>query len=382
MSRPCVIYVANRGFALAGSRLPLIRTFLEQDWRVIVATAADEYAHALEKEGAELEEVKFSRGGMGFFADLAAYNRLKKIYERYCPRLIHHFHAKPVILGSLAARHLPEQEVSVVNTITGLGYAFSRNGVNRWIAGRGYKLAMPFSTVTIFQNSDDRQLFLDNGWLDKRLTRLIISSGVNIDRYRQVERKRPRNPITILMVARLLWQKGIREYVEAARLVKSRFPDCRFQLAGEVDALHPDAVTEHDLEKINADAAIDFLGFLPKIEDALMKADIFVYPSYYREGVPRVVLEASACGLPTIAADVPGTREAVIGNKTGYLVKPENMDALVDGISKLVENAELREKMGKQARKMAKERFDINVIVDEQLDVYRSIGVNIQGGND
>jgi glycosyltransferase involved in cell wall biosynthesis len=377
MSEPCVIYVANRGFALAGSRLPLIRTFLARNWKVIVATADDRFSRALEGEGACLERVEFSRGGMDVTRDFAAYKRLREIYEASRPRLIHHFHAKPVMLGSFAARQLSSKGSCVVNTITGLGYAFARNGVNRWIAGHGYKLVKAVSSATVFQNQDDLRVFLDNGWVEEAGARLIIGSGVDIGRFRPARKVEKGRRVTALMVARLLWQKGIKEYIEAARQVRSRFPDTQFQLAGEFDDSHPDRITESELEKMNADGAVEFLGFLPAVENALMAADLFVYPSYYREGVPRVVLEACACALPTVAADVAGTREAVIHEKTGYLVRPGDVRSLVAGISRLMASDDLRERMGRQARKMAEDCFDINVITAEQLNVYRGAGVRI-----
>ena len=372
-----MVFVANRGFALTSSRLPLMRYLLGLDWRVIAVTADDVHSRLLVEEGVILEPVIFNRGGFSPSLDFRAFLSLGRIYRHYQPNLIHHFHAKPVILGSIAAHLADEVQARVVNTITGLGYAFSRGGMVRWLASLGYRLALPWSSATIFQNPDDRNLFLDKRWVPESRARLIISSGVDCTHYSPphggLENDRPR----VLMVGRLLRQKGIQEFVEAARIVKQNFPDVRFQLAGEREPDHPDAVPEEMINRAVDEGVIEYLGYITNLHEIFPYTYVFVFPSFYREGVPRVVLEAAACGVPTVGGDVPGTREAVVDGETGYLVPPQDPKVLSERIGRLLGDENLRRDMGMTARAMVKNRFDVDVITRQQLDVYRDIGVEI-----
>lgn len=372
---PCAIFVANRGFALTSSRLPLIRYLLDSGWKVVVVTADDSHSQHLVAVGATLEPVVFNRGGFAPAIDLHAFLLLSRIYRHYQPNLIHHFHAKPVILGSIAAHLANEVQARVVNTITGLGYAFSKGGMVRWLASLGYRLALPWSAATIFQNSDDRDLFLNKGWVPESRARLIISSGVDCVHYcpphSGLENDRPR----VLMVGRLLHQKGIQEFIDAARIVKQNFPGVRFQLAGEREPSHPDAVPDEMINKAVNEGVIEELGYTTNLHEIFPYTYVFVFPSYYREGVPRVVLEAAACGVPTVGADVPGTREAVVDGKTGYLVPSKDSTALSERIGRLLGDENLRRDMGMAARAMVEDRFDVDVITRQQLDVYWDVGV-------
>ncbi|MCK5538784.1 MAG: glycosyltransferase family 4 protein [Bacteroidales bacterium] len=374
MKNRCVIFSANRGFALMNSRLPLMESLLSQGWRVVVATANDEYAGKLANKGIIIESVHFNRGGFSPKEDFIAYSVLRKIYKNYKPLLIHHFHAKPVILGTLAARHILGKEVKIVNSITGLGHAFTKGGISKQLASVGYHFSIPAGDVTIFQNRDDRQLFIKQGWVTPEQAQLIVSSGVDITRFHPVEKLESSQP-KLLMVGRLLWQKGVGEFIEAAKIVKKHFPNVRFQLAGEWDFIHPDAISKKQLDEPISKGIIEFLGYIHNMDEELPKIDLLVMPSYYREGVPRVVLEAAACGIPCIGADVPGTREAISDEKTGFLVPPQDSKALAKRILDLLKDNKLRQQMGNNARKMVEEQFDIKIITRKQLSVYKKIGV-------
>jgi len=340
-------------------------------------TADDAHSRLLVEEGVVLEPVVFNRGGFAPRIDLLAFLSLIRIYRHYQPNLIHHFHAKPVILGPIAARLANDVQARVVNTITGLGYAFSKRGMVRWLASLGYRLALPLSAATIFQNSDDRNLFLNKGWIPESRARLIIGSGVDCARYCPSNSGPESDRSRVLMVGRLLCQKGIQEYIEAARIVKQDFPGARFQLAGEREPCHPDTVPDEMINQAVEEGIIEDLGYITNLHEIFPYTDVFVFPSFYREGVPRVVLEAAACGVPTVGCDVPGTREAVIDGRTGCLVPPKDSIALSVRIGELLSDKSLRRDMGKAARAMVEDRFDVDVITRQQLDVYRDVGVEI-----
>ena len=365
-----VVFIANRGYALLSSREALIRHFLETGWHVVIATADDRESRRLVDIGVYLEPVTFNRGGLAPYADCQAYWRLQSIFRRWHPVLIHQFHAKPVIFGSLAARHVLGSSVRIVNTITGLGHAFITGGVAARLAGIGYRAALTKADSTIFQNRDDRSLFLKNGWLPKDRARLIVGSGINLDRFEQVGRENcsTTEPI-VVMIGRLLRQKGIPEFVEVARRIRLDRPEVRFLLAGEEDTTHPDAVSVDWLQK---QSEVEYVGRLDNVIPLFTEADLLLFPSY-REGVPRVVMEAAATGLPTVAFDVPGVREAVRDGETGFLVPDRDVDALTYRVQKLLADHALRIRMGRAARRLAEKEFDIRVIHTMHLTVYREL---------
>ena len=365
-----VLFAANRGYALTSSREAIIRRFLDGGWRVVLATADDEEARHFAGLGAVLESVAFNRGGLALGTDWHAWRRMRAIYRRWRPDLAHHFHAKPVMLGTLAARQMLGYSAAVVNTITGLGHAFITGGLAARLAGLGYRAALPRSDVTIFQNRDDRQLFLDRGWVPEARVRLIAGSGIDLDRFGYVDRASRQAAPVIIMMGRLLGQKGIPEFAEVARRVRERWPKACFLLAGEEDPVHPDAVTS---EWVRERGGVEYLGRLEDVRPLLDEADLLLFPSY-REGVPRAVMEAAATGLPTVAFDVPGVREAVRDGETGYLVPDRDVDALHARVVQLLEDEEQRLSLGRAARQLAEEAFDIRAIQEQYWNIYRELG--------
>ncbi|NEQ64709.1 MAG: glycosyltransferase family 4 protein [Symploca sp. SIO2D2] len=371
----CVVFVANRGFSLINSRLLLMQWFLSSGWKVVAVTSKDDFVEKLSSLGVIWEEAWFDRGGLSLLQDIQATLTLAQIYRKYQPCLIHHFNAKPILLGNLATFCI--NRVKVVNTLTGLGHAFIHGGLTRFLAATGYQLLLSKGDATIFQNNDDRELFLKEGWIPEDKAKLIVSSGVDTKRFAPNYTQHNNEAPQVLMVARLLWQKGVREFVEAARIVKQRYPHVCFNLAGEWDLVHPDSVDQAWIQETVKQEMINFLGYLKNIEEHLCSTSIFVLPSFYREGVPRVLLEAAACGVPVVTVDVPGCREAVVEGITGKLVPPRNSQALADAIAELLISPSLRIQMGKAGRQRIENNFDIRMITEKQINIYREIGVNI-----
>ena len=371
---PTIIYAANRAFALTNSRLPLMRRMRDAGWRVVVATGEDDLSRELTREGFIFERVEFSRGSFAPCKDWVSYRLLCRIYRKHRPELVHHFHAKPVIMGSLAAaKSQGRNPPLIINTITGLGFPFGKRGLARFFAGIGYHLSLRHSAATIFQNPDDLDLFLRKGWVKNDNARLLIGSGVDTERFKPIPNVSSRDSPRVLMVARLLRQKGIQEFIEAAEKVKQNFPQARFQLAGEWQESHPDAYPREKIEHAAQTGTIEFLGFLRQIEAVLPQVDIFLMPSYYREGVPRALLEAASCGLPVIGADVPGTRDVIVDGETGFLVPTRDSQALADRVEELLSDPALCIRLGAASREWVKEHCDLKVVTEKQLDIYRSL---------
>jgi len=374
MKKPVVIFIANRGYALASSRTGLIRRFLENGWQVVLATADDTESRSLCELGAHLEPLDIDRGGLSFANDLRAFRRLSDIFNKWNPVLVHQFHAKPVIFGSIAAKRCLG-EIRVVNTITGLGHAFVTGGVAAHLSGLGYKYALPKADMTIFQNRDDQALFLRKNWVSEKKACLVPGSGVDMQRFQMTDRMShtPSRPVTV-MLGRLLGQKGVREFGEVATRIRLKWPKARFLWAGEEDLVHPDAIAA---EWFNSQSDVEYLGRLDDVVPTLEQADLLLFTSYYREGVPRVILEAAATGLPTVGFDVPGVREAVLQDQTGYLVPQGDLDSMTEFVTQLLGNTEMRSRMGNAAREMVEKNFDIHAIQERYLQIYRGLGVDI-----
>jgi glycosyltransferase involved in cell wall biosynthesis len=363
-----IIFVANKGYAILNSRKNWLQHFLSKGWCVIVATADDKDCKVLNEMGVICEPILFHRGGLSFIDDFNAYRRLSNIYRKWKPAIIHHFHAKPVILGSLAARNTLKSSVKIINTITGLGHAFIKEGLTGKLAGLGYRISLRKSEVTVFQNKDDRHLFIKQKWITIDKARLIVSAGVDTKYYSFVNRENNEsNRPVVLMLGRLLRQKGILEFIDVANRSRHILPNARFILAGEEDLQHPDAIS---VKSIDIKGPIEYIGRVSDVIPVILKADLFLFPSY-REGVPRAVLEAASMGLPTIGFDVPGVREAVIDNHTGFLVPFKDVEALADKVILLLNNKKLRLRMGKTARLLMEDAFDSAIIEKKYFQIYR-----------
>lgn len=377
--RPIVVFVATRHFAIHSFCQQLIPAFAEANWRIVAAGLSDSYSSRLRTQGVQVESVDFRRGSVAPYADSRALVQLANCYRRYEPDLIHHFHPKPMILGNLAA-HVTKN-ATVFNTISGVGYAFSNGGIARNLATLGYKSSLKRSDMNIFVNRDDHELFLREQWLPEDKSALVISHGVDTERFHPPHDANHQcdEPLRILMVSRLLKQKGVGQFVEAARRVRQDFTNVQFQLAGEWDREHPDSISEDLIQRAVADGTIEFRGYVNNMPEHLRQVSLFVLPSYYREGVPRVLLEAAASGLPVITTDVPGCRETVIDGQTGFVVPPKNEIALAEAIKNVIRDYELRRRMSRNAREWVEKDFDLQVITDKYLELYAHKGVKITG---
>jgi len=347
--------------------------FLDRGWRVIAATRPDDYARKLAGLGIEIEPVDFKRGGLDPVADLAAIFQLARLFRKWRPQLVHQFQFKPVFFGSLAARWVARPRI--VNTFTGLGQVPARQTVMKAYLRLFARVVRRQRQITVFQNQEDRDTIVGYGGLNPDSTRLIISSGVDLDRFRPVE-SGPGNAVPqVLMAARLIWSKGIREYVEAARILHETARPVSMNLAGEWDSNHPQAVPEAWIREMEKSGHIVFWGHVGDMPERLQKTDIFVLPTFYGEGVPRVLLEAAATGLPVVATDMAGCREAVVNGETGILVPPQDGRALGEAIGHLLQDSALRQRMGQAGRRLMEERFEIKMIAEQYQAVYRELGI-------
>ena len=373
MSAPEALFVGLRGFGFAKSRAPLIRALRERGWQVAVFANRD--AHAAEIEaigGVEWLDAGFGPSAVAPLADFRALRALRRRIAARPPGLLHLFNAKPMLLGLLALRGLPKRG-TVVATVTGLGHAFVSSRVVRGAASASYRSLLGRADAVVFQNPDDLARFVEGGLVAPGRAKLIVGSGVDTTLFRPGTRDAARPP-TVLMATRLLVSKGVLDYLEAAGQLRGRAPQIRFLLAGEAAPGHPDAIAEDDLRGLAARAGVEYLGYRADLPSLLPQVDLLAHPSYYAEGVPRILLEAAAAGVAVITTDLPGCREAVAPGETGVLVPPREPGRLARESGALAGDAPRLAAMGQAARRLAESRFDLRAATAAQLALYEALG--------
>lgn len=283
------------------------------------------------------------------------------------------FTIKPNIYGSLAARLLG---IPVINNITGLGAMFARPGPLTRVVKRLYAMALRRSRTVFFQNGHDRALFERSDLVRADQTRLLPGSGVDLDRFAARPKAAPSTRLTFLLAARLLWDKGVAEFVAAARQLKARRDDLHFQILGFIEGPFPAAVPRAQLDQWSGEGIVEFLGPAADVRAVFASADCLVLPTYYREGIPRVLLEASAMAKPVIASDWPGCAEAVDDGVTGLLCAPRSVESLAAAIERMADMGQSeRDEMGKAGRRKMEREFSEDIVHRAYLDALINAGI-------
>ena len=365
MKQAKFLLVAGYAESLLGFRGPLIAALQAQGLEVHVAAPDVPPGCALrtrlEAQGLVVHAYPLQRTGTNPLADARALLALWRLMRRVRPDHMLAYTIKPVIYGTLAAwlAGVPHRFA----LITGLGYAFVDQGRQRGLRAlvqRLYRTALARAGLVFFQNPDDEALFRQRGLLAPGARSCVVNgSGVDVAQFAVAPL--PPGPPCFLLIARLLGDKGVREYAQAARQVRALYPGVRCQVVGWIDT-NPDAIAQHELDAWVAEGTLEFLGRLPDVRSAIAGSSVFVLPSYYREGTPRTVLEAMAMGRAVITTDAPGCRETVIDGDNGFLVPVRDPQALVVAMLKLVRQPELIANMGARSRQMAEERYDVHKV--------------------
>lgn len=325
---------------------------------------------ALEAAGLVVHEIAMQRTGTSLKADLRMLMQLRRTMARVKPDFVLGYTVKPVIYGLLAAwlARVPRRFA----LITGLGYAFQGGAERRTlqsIAQFLYALALKRANLVFFQNDDDRQLFVERRIVPAHVQTCVVNgSGVKLEDFKVAPL--PLGPPVFLLIARLLGDKGVREYVEAARAVRAEAPGVRLQIVGWIDS-NPDAITQSELDGWIAEGCIEYLGRLSDVRPAIAASSVYVLPSY-REGTPRTVLEAMAMGRPIITTDAPGCRQTVVEGDNGFLVPVKSAAALTQAMRRFIDRPELVKRMGARSRLLAQEKYDVHKVNEVML---REMGI-------
>jgi glycosyltransferase involved in cell wall biosynthesis len=358
-SKPVIAVAANDSRTIVNYRGGLIMALQKAGFNVVAMSADGPEVPAILDMGVKHVTIPVSARGTSPVADLRTlsiyYRRLKALR----PVAFLGFTIKPNIYGSIAAHALG---IRVINNITGLGAMFSRRTVLTRLVTLLYRRALRRAATVFFQNRDDLGLFRNLNLVSEEQAHLLPGSGVDLSHFAPRPRKSGQ-PFTFLFVARLLWDKGVGEYVDAARRVLGEGTDVGFHILGIIEPPGPSAIPEAKLRQWQEEGVIRFLGSARDVRDAFADADCVVLPSYYREGVPRVLLEAAAMAIPVITTDTPGCRDAVDDGETGLLCAPRNVDSLVAAIERMRRlSITKRQAMGRAARSKMEREFREEIV--------------------
>lgn len=365
-----VILFANTDWFLYNFRLQTAKGLRDAGYDVLLVSPDGEYVPRLKAAGFAWREFNISRRGMNPLVEFWRIIQFFRLLRQEKPDFLNNYTIKCVIYGSFAARLA--NIAHVVNTITGLGFVFAnprQGNFLRWMVKQLYRLALR-KTNTIFINQDDMDLFLRNRMVPKDHCVIIESCGVDIVKYSPAEESSD-IPL-VLFAGRLLVDKGIQEFVEAARIVENQGLAARFVLVGQLDHGNPASISEDQLMQWQQQGLVEYWGWQDDMVKIYHQAHIVCLPAY-REGVPKSLLEAAACEKPLVATDVPGCRAVVIDGENGFLVPSHDSEKLAAALMRLIEDKALRQRMGKEGRSIVSQRFSDEQVVEQTLAFYQSL---------
>ena len=351
-----IIIVSAVTKSLVNFRGDLIKELSNRGHQIVAVAPDTGYEKDLLDIGAQYRYLPISRNGMNPFEDIALYFKMKKLFIDEKADVILTYLIKPVVYGSLAAKAVGVKHI--FSMITGLGYIFSDNSIKakilRFITVFLYKKALRVCENVFFQNSDDINDFVNMKIIEHKKCVLVNGSGVNMDNYKPYSLP---NKNCFLMICRLIRDKGVMEYLQAANIVKGQYPDAVFNLLGPMDT-NPNGLKEHELASY-LNENVHYLGESEDVRPFIQQCRFFVLPSYYREGIPRTLLEAMAMRRPIITTLAPGCKETVEDEKNGFLIPVKNVDAIVEKMVWMIEHPSECEKMAEESFVLCKEKFDV-----------------------
>lgn len=369
------VLFANTDWYLYNFRLPIALALRAQGAEVVMLSPPGEYGARFAEHGIRWRPMAMDRASLNPAREAVTLGRLVRVLREERPDLLHNFTVKCAVYGALAARlaRVP----AVVNAVAGMGYVFTsdqpRARLLRPVVSRLMRMTLGgHRSRLILQNPDDAEAFDSAGIVPPEHIRLIRSSGVDTSRFVPVQADpSARPPLRVLLAARLLWEKGIGEYVEAARLLRAQGRTIELLLAGMPDPGNPRSVDRQQVERWHRDGLVNWLGHVDDMPALLRSVQVMALPSYYREGVPRSLTEAAASGLALVTTDLPGCREVVARHELdGLHVQPRDAQSLAAALARLDDDRDLLYRLGRQARQRALEHFDERLVIGRTIDVY------------
>ncbi|EKO3977148.1 glycosyltransferase family 4 protein [Vibrio fluvialis] len=364
-----VAITSNTSWYLYNFRKNTIISLINNGFQVIAIAPKDGYSRKLFELGCDFIHVDIDQGGTNPIKDIKTLIRFSSVYSKVKPSVVLNFTPKNNIYGTLAAKLC---RAKVINNIAGLGMVFINESITAKVARFLYKISQRKADKIFFQNEDDRKLFLDNKLADVSITERLPGSGVDLTRF-TLQPAADDGVVRFLLVARMLYDKGIGHYVDAARALKAKHGDgVEFQLLGFVGVNNPSAITESEMQAWVDDGIVNYLGVSDNVEEDIAKVDCMVLPSFYREGVPKSLLEAGAMGKPIVTTDNVGCRETVDDGVNGYLCELRSTESLIEKLELMIQMThEQRLEMGRQSRLKIEREFDEQIVINKYLDAVK-----------
>ena len=359
----------NVAWNIYNFRYNLIKELKKEGYEIVLISTPDKYTEILKKEF-EFYPIYIDSKSTNPIKESLIYRSFYKALKETKPDILLTFTIKPNIYGTLAAKKLG---IKTINNISGLGSLFLGGSISTKIGKLLYKKALSKTDKVFFQNRDDLELFLKENLVSKEKCDILPGSGVNLEKFKPVKIEKKDNIFRFLLIARMLWDKGIGEYVEAAKILKQKYKNVEFLLLGAIGVDNPTAIPKEKIKEWEEKGLVRYLGTTDNVGQEIAKADCVVLPSYYREGVPRVLLEAAAMEKPIITTNNVGCKETVDNGINGFLCEVKNPKDLADKMEKMLNLSEKeRIKMGKAGRKKMEREFDEKIIIRKYLQLIKS----------
>lgn len=367
-------------------RLPIARAVQEHGCSIrVIAPVTEKDRPALRhlrELGFTISTVPLSKSGAKPTEEVKTVCAVRRILSEANPRLLHNVGFKAVFHGSHAAR-LSRSSPAIINHVNGLGHMYAVDGVRERLSRQIMNLAFASSfrvagpQQVIVQNPDDEELLRSRAFAPPGRLSVVLGSGVDTEKFRPGPSHAPRRPDAngpvVLFAGRLIWTKGVGRFVETARALREEFGDARWVIVGEPDEDNVGCIPRAQITEWAEEPGIEWWGWQEDMVSVYQAADVVCLPTVYREGIPKVLIEAAACEVPLVATDVPGCREIVRDGETGFLVRPGDDEALIEAVRTLIKDPDLRKDMGERARRIADEEFSQASVVDQTLDIYRTV---------
>ena len=371
-----LLIIVNVDWFLYSHRLPIVLEAKKKGYEVHIATKITDISkrNSLLKKGIIIHELTFDRSGKSLKKLIIVFFEIILLLYKLKPNILHLVTIQPNILGGIAARIVGINKV--VYAISGLGHTFLSKNLNssilRFFLLKAYRFAFATKNrIVIFQNSSDLDFLSKKCLLSSKEVILIPGSGVDLNKFAYSEL--PNSIPIVLMASRLLISKGIYEFINAAKIIKEKNIKIKFQLAGKPDKYNPLSISEKEIDNWVSKGYVEYLGFQNMLEKVIPNSHIVVLPSYYPEGLPKILCEAAACGRAVITTNMPGCKDAILDGITGLLIEEKNSEELAMSIIDLVKNKKLLKSMSKAARIRAEKSFDIKKIVNKHMEIYEYV---------